>query len=79
VWTCEAVTVLGTVLVLAAGVALATLAPITHTALHTWLPYLPVSHLALGVLGVAAVIAAGTVLPAAILTRRPAIESIEAP
>jgi hypothetical protein len=31
------------------------------------------------VLGVAAVIAAGTVLPAAILTRRPAIESIEAP
>jgi len=79
VWTCEAVTVLGTVLVLAAGVALATLAPITHTALHTWLPYLPASHLALGVLGVAAVIAAGTVLPAAILTRRPAIESIEAP
>ena len=79
VWTCEAVTVLATVLVLAAGVALATLAPITHTALHTWLPYLPASHLALGVLGVAAVIAAGTVLPAAILTRRPAIESIEAP
>jgi putative ABC transport system permease protein len=79
VWTCEAVTVLGTVLVLAAGVALATLAPITHTALDTWLPYLPASHVALGVLAGAAVVGAGTVLPAALLTRRPAIESLEAP
>jgi putative ABC transport system permease protein len=79
VWTCEAVIVLGTVFVLAGGVALATLVPLIHTSLHTWTPYLPPSHLILAALAGAAVVAAGTVLPAAVLTRRPAIESIEAP
>jgi putative ABC transport system permease protein len=79
VWTCEAGIVLGTVLVLSAGVALATLAPITHTALSTWIPYVPPAYLVAGVLAGASVVAAGTVLPAAVLTRRPAFESVETP
>jgi putative ABC transport system permease protein len=79
VLTCEAVVVLGTVLVLAAGVALATLAPLLHTALDTWTPHVPPAHLVLAVLAGAAVVGAGTILPGALLTRRPAIESIEAP
>jgi putative ABC transport system permease protein len=79
VWTCEAGTVLATVLVLATGVALATLVPVTHTALDTWTPYVPPGYLLAGVLAGAAVVAAGTLLPAVVLTRRPAIESLEAP
>lgn len=79
VLTCEAGMVLGTALVLAAGVALATLVPLIHTALHTWTPHVPPAHLAFAVLAGAAVVGAGTVLPAAVLTRRPAIESIEGP
>lgn len=75
IWTWEAVLVLCTVLTVAAGVALATLVPLTRTALHTWTPYLPASWLATGVLAGGVVVATGTVLPAALLMRRPAIES----
>jgi putative ABC transport system permease protein len=75
VWSCEAGLVLGAVVVLAAGVALATLVPMTHTAFGS-LPYVPPGQLVLGVLAAAAVVGAGTVLPAAVLTRRPPIESV---
>jgi len=75
VWACEAGLVLGTVLVLAAGVALATLVPMTRTAFGAW-PYIGPAQVALGVLGGAAVVAAGTMVPAAVLTRRPPIESV---
>jgi putative ABC transport system permease protein len=77
VWACEAGLVLGTVVVLAAGVALATLVPMTHTEFGVWVPYIPPVHLVLGVVGGAAVVAAGTVVPAAVLTRRPPIESVQ--
>jgi putative ABC transport system permease protein len=77
-WTCEAGIVLGTVFVAATGVALATLVPLTHTALDTSLPHVPPSHIALGLFGGAAVVATGTVVPAAVLTHRPAIETVRA-
>jgi len=73
---CEAGIVTLTGLVLAAGVAGVTLMPIVHTALGTWTPYLPPVTLAAGVLATAAVVAAGTVVPAALLTRRPPIGEI---
>jgi putative ABC transport system permease protein len=75
---CEAVIVAATALVLAAGVAAVTLLPLLHTGLDTWLPYLPAPYLAAGVLATAGLVAAGTVAPAAVLTRRPAIEAAEA-
>ncbi|GIJ69664.1 ABC transporter permease [Virgisporangium ochraceum] len=75
VWACEAVLVLGTVVVLAAGVALATLVPMTHTAFDS-LPFVPPVQLALMVLAGAAVVGAGTVLPAAVLVRKPPIASV---
>ncbi|GIF62625.1 hypothetical protein Ais01nite_06600 [Asanoa ishikariensis] len=73
---CEAGIVTVTGLVLAAGVAGVTLVPMVHTALGTWTPYVPPSTLAAGVLATAAVVAAGTVLPAALLTRRPPIGQV---
>jgi putative ABC transport system permease protein len=75
VWACEAGLVLGTVVVLAAGVAFATLAPMTHTAFGA-LPYIPPAQLVVGLVAGAVVVAAGTVLPAVVLTRRPPIESV---
>ena len=42
-----------------------------------WTPYLPPSCLLAGLLGVATLVGLGTVLPAALLTRRPAIEAAE--
>jgi putative ABC transport system permease protein len=73
--TCEALIVTGTGLLAAAGVAGATLLPLLHTALGAWLPYLPPTFLLAGVLGVATLVGLGIVLPAALLTRRPAIEA----
>ncbi|MEV0719494.1 ABC transporter permease [Asanoa sp. NPDC050611] len=73
---CEAGIVTVTGLVLAAGVAGVTLMPIVHTALGTWIPYVPPATLAVGVLATAGVVAAGTVLPAALLTRRRPIEAV---
>lgn len=75
--TCEALIVTGTGLLAAAGVAAATLLPLVHTALDTWRPYLPPSYLLTGIVGVAALVALGTVLPAALLMRRPAIEAAD--
>jgi putative ABC transport system permease protein len=76
---CEAVIVVVTALFLAAVVAIATLLPLLHTSLDTWMPYLPAPYLVAGALAAAGVVAAGTVAPAAVLTRRPAIELTEAP
>lgn len=62
---CEAVLVTATALVLAAGIAIATLLPILRT-----VPYVPPAYLVVGGLLAAAVVAAGMVGPAAVLTRR---------
>jgi putative ABC transport system permease protein len=70
---CEAVLVTGTVLVLAAGIALAVVVPILRS-----VPYLPLSYLFTGGLLTAAVVAAGTVAPAAVLTRRAPISVVGA-
>jgi putative ABC transport system permease protein len=74
--TCEALIVTCTALLAAAGVAAATLLPLVHTALGAWVPYLPPSFMLAGVLGVVTLVGLGTVLPAALLTRRPAIEAV---
>ena len=47
-----------------------------HTALGTWTPWLPVSWLLTGVLATAALVLAGTALPAALAMRRPPIEVV---
>ncbi|MDG4825840.1 ABC transporter permease [Asanoa sp. WMMD1127] len=72
---CEAGIVTLTGLVLAAVVAAVTVTPIVRTALGAW-PYVPPATLALGVLATAAVVAAGTVLPAALLTRGRPVEAV---
>lgn len=73
---CEAVVVTGTGLTLAAGVAAATLLPILHASLGTWMPYLQPDPLAGIVLTAAAVVGLGTAVPAAAVLRRPAVESV---
>jgi putative ABC transport system permease protein len=75
VLTCEAVVVTGTTLLAAAGVAAATLLPLLHGDLGTFLPYLPAGWLAAFVLGVFGLVALGMMAPAAVLLRRPAIEA----
>jgi putative ABC transport system permease protein len=75
VLTCEALVVTGTALLAAAAIAAATLLPLLHTELGTWLPYLPVGWLVTGVLAVFGLVALGTVAPAAVLLRQPAIEA----
>jgi putative ABC transport system permease protein len=72
----EALIVTGTGLLVAAAVAGTTLLPILHTALGTWMPWMPAHYLMAGVLGVAALVAAGTVLPAALAMRRRPIEVV---
>jgi len=73
---CEAGLVLVVALGLAALVAGVTLTPLLHSGLGTWLPYVPVSYLAAGVLAAAAVVAGGTVAPALVLIRTPPIEVV---
>ena len=73
----ETMIVAVTAIVLATGVAVATLAPILHTAVGRWLPWIPASVVAGGILLVAAVVAAGMVGPAAVLTRRSPTEVVE--
>jgi putative ABC transport system permease protein len=75
VLTCEALVMTGTALLAAAGVAAATLLPLLHSALGTFLPYLPPSWLVAFVVGVFGLVALGTVAPAAVLLRQPAIEA----
>ncbi|OJF12363.1 ABC transporter permease family protein, partial [Couchioplanes caeruleus] len=73
---CEALVVTGTALAVAAAVAAVTLLPLLHTALGTWKPWLPGSWLAAGIAAVATLVAAGTVLPAALALRRPPTEVV---
>lgn len=73
---CEALVVTCTALVVAAGVAAATLLPMLHTSLGTWMPWIPASWLLTGVLGTTALVLAGTALPAALALRRPPIEVV---
>jgi putative ABC transport system permease protein len=73
---CEALLVTTTALVAAAVVALTTTVPILHTALGTWTPWLPASWLLTGVPATAALVLAGTALPAALAMRRPPIEVV---
>jgi putative ABC transport system permease protein len=75
---CEAVIVLFVALTLAAAVAVATLVPLLRAGLHTWQPFLPWSYLLAGIAVTAVVVAAGTIVPAAILTRQPPIAAVEA-
>lgn len=69
---CEALVVTVTGLLVAAGVAAATLLPM----LRPTTPYLPPGVVAAGVLGVALVVGLGMVLPAIGVMRRPAIASL---
>lgn len=74
---CEAGIVIVTGLTAASVVAAATALPMLHAAFGTWLPWLPPGTVLAGVLGVTAVVVAGTVIPGAIAMRRPAIEAVE--
>ncbi|MEV6844083.1 FtsX-like permease family protein [Actinoplanes sp. NPDC051411] len=67
---CEALVVTGTSLVVAAVVAMTTVSPILHAA------WMPGSYLVAGVLLTAALVLAGTVVPAAAGMRRPAVELV---
>jgi putative ABC transport system permease protein len=73
---CEALTVTGTGLVVAAAVAATTLLPLLHTSLGTWVPWMPATYWVTGVLAVAALVLAGTAVPAALAMRRPPIEAV---
>jgi putative ABC transport system permease protein len=57
-------------------VAATTLLPLLHTALGTWTPWIPAGYWVTGVLGVAALVLAGTAIPAALAMRRPPIEAV---
>ncbi len=58
---------------LAAVVACATMAPALHQSLGLWLPRVPIGILALGVMLVGGVVAAGMIGPAVRLTTRPVV------
>ena len=73
---CEALLVTGTALVVGAAVAAITTLPLLHTALGTRTPWMPASWLLTGVAGTAALVLAGTALPAALALRRPPIEVV---
>jgi putative ABC transport system permease protein len=75
---CEALVVTVTGLGAAAAAAAATLLPTLHTAVGTWVPYLPGWVLADGVLGMAAVVGLGMVVPAAFLLRGAPIDALGA-
>jgi putative ABC transport system permease protein len=72
----ESAIVTATALVLAAGVAGATLLPMLYTNFGTWLPHVPLAVLAVGVVLTAGIVAAGMVGPAAVLTERQPIEVV---
>lgn len=73
---CEALCVTGTALLVAAAVAAITMLPLLHTALQTWLPWAPAGYWLAGVSAVAALVLAGTMLPAALAMRKPPIEVV---
>jgi putative ABC transport system permease protein len=70
----EAVLITAAAVLLAGVAAGATLLPMLHTSLGTWLPRVPVPALGAGLALTAGLVVAGTVLPAAVLTRQPPLE-----
>lgn len=72
---CEALTVTSAGLVIAAVVAGTTLLPLLHTALGTWVPWMPPAFWAAGIAGVAVLVLAGTVVPAAVALRVRPVEA----
>lgn len=73
---CEALAVAGTAILVAAAVSATTVLPLLHTALHTWVPYAPAGYWVAGVLSVAGLVLAGTVLPALLALRTPPVEAV---
>ena len=65
-------------LLLASAVAVITLLPLLHSTLHVWWPYFPPGVMVAGVAAAAVVVAAGMVIPAAVLTRHRPIRVVAA-
>ncbi|MET7862848.1 ABC transporter permease [Micromonospora taraxaci] len=74
---CEALIVTVTALTVGTVVAMATMVPMLHGMLGTWVPYLPAGQLAVGLAAVIALVLLGTVVPALVaMRRRSAVESL---
>jgi putative ABC transport system permease protein len=74
----QAVIVTISALLLASAVAVITLLPLLHSTLHVWLPYFPADVMIAGVAAAGLVVAAGMVIPAAVLTRHRPIRVVAA-
>ncbi|WP_433111955.1 FtsX-like permease family protein [Micromonospora sp. CA-246542] len=75
---CEALLVTVTALAMGTVVAMVTMVPMLHGMLGTWTPYLPTGQLAGGLAAVIGLVLLGTVVPALVAMRRPAVESLAA-
>jgi putative ABC transport system permease protein len=75
----EAAVLVAVTTVLAAAVSLVTLVPLLRATLGVALPAVPGTVLAGGVAGIAVLVLVGTVLPAALLGRRPAVSAVRSP
>ncbi|MET8526454.1 FtsX-like permease family protein [Micromonospora sp. NPDC005172] len=73
---CEALLVTVTALAVSTVVAMVTMLPMLHGMLGTWTPYLPTGQLAGGLAVVIGLVLVGTVVPALVAMRRPAVESL---
>ncbi|WP_405429617.1 FtsX-like permease family protein [Micromonospora sp. NBC_00617] len=72
----EALMVTVTALAVGTVVAMVTVVPMLHGMLGTWMPYLPTGQLTIGVAAVVGLVLLGTVVPALVAMRRPAVESL---
>ncbi|WP_410821902.1 FtsX-like permease family protein [Micromonospora sp. 050-3] len=73
---CEALMVTVTALAVGTVVAMVTVVPMLHGMLGTWMPYLPTGQLIVGLAAVIGLVLLGTVVPALVAMRRPAVESL---
>ncbi|MEU8157945.1 ABC transporter permease [Micromonospora sp. NPDC048986] len=73
---CEALTVTVTAMAVGTVVAMVTVVPMLHGMLGTWMPYLPSGQLIVGLAAVIGLVLLGTVVPAVVAMRRPAVESL---
>ncbi|MEU7800337.1 ABC transporter permease [Micromonospora arborensis] len=73
---CEALMVTVTALAVGTVVAMVTMVPMLHGMLGTWMPYLPPGQLTVGLVTVIGLVLLGTVVPALVAMRRPAVESL---
>ncbi|MEV4498123.1 ABC transporter permease [Micromonospora arborensis] len=73
---CEALMVTVTALAVGTVVAMVTMVPMLHGMLGTWMPYLPTGQLTVGLATVIGLVLLGTVVPALVAMRRPAVESL---